>query len=89
MRVDKGFPFSHGLVGCFILAGGIILPILGEVLRRIHRIQNGAGLLQGQGVSRKSGGVMGVLYLELPLLLENFLQRDGGLCLFQLFFLLL
>ena len=88
MRVGKGFPFSHGLVGCFILAGGIILPILGEVLRRIHRIQNGAGLLQGQGVARQGSGVVGVLHLKLPLLLESFLQRDGGFCLFQLFFLL-
>ena len=77
MRVGKGFPFSHGLVGCFILAGGIILPILGEVLRRIHRIQNGAGLLQGQGVARQGSGVVGILYLELPLLLEDFLQGDG------------
>lgn len=89
MRVGKGFPFSHGLVGCSILAGGIILPILGEVLRRIHRIQDSAGLLQGQEIARQGSGVMGVLYLELPLLLENFLQGDGGFCLFQLLFLLL
>ena len=56
---------------------------------RVYRIQDSAGLLQGQGVSRKSGGVVCVLYLELPLLLESFLQGDGGLCLFQLLFLLL
>ena len=81
MRVGKGFQISHSLLGRFFL--------LMRLLGRVHRIQDGAGLLQGQGVSRKSGGVMGVLYLELPLLLENFLQGDGGFCLFQLLFLLL
>lgn len=88
MRVGKGFPISHGLVGRFILTGGGIFCILVRLLGWIHRSQDGEGLLQGQGVARQGGGVVGILYLELPLLLENFLQRDGGFCLFQLFFLL-
>ena len=89
MRVDKGFQISHGLLGRFFLAWGGIFFLLVRRLGRVHRIQDGAGLFQRQGIARQGGGVMGVLYLELPLLLENFLQRDGGLCLFQLFFLLL
>ena len=89
MRVGKGFQNSHSLLGRFFLAWGGIFFLLMRLLGRVYRIQDSAGLLQGQGVSRKSGGVMGVLYLELPLLLENFLQGDGGFCLFQLLFLLL
>ena len=88
MRVGKGFPISHGLVGRFILTGGGIFCILVRRLGRVHRSQDGEGLLQRQGIARQGGGVVGVLYLELPLLLENFLQGDGGFCLFQLFFLL-
>lgn len=62
---------------------------LHSLLGRVHRIQDGAGLLQRQEIARQGSGVVCVLYLELPLLLEDFLQGDGGLCLFQLLFLLL
>ena len=89
MRVDKGFQISHSLLGRFFLAWGGIFFLLMRLLGRVHRIQDGAGLLQRQEIARQGSGVVCVLYLELPLLLESFLQGDGGLCLFQLFFLLL
>ena len=81
MRVGKGFQNSHSLLGRFFL--------LMRLLGRVHRIQDGAGLLQGQGIARQGSGVVGILHLEFPLLLEDFLQGDGWLCLFQLLFLLL
>ena len=89
MRVGKGFQNSHSLLGRFFLAWGGIFFLLMRLLGRVHRIQDGEGLLQGQGIARQGSGVVGILHLELPLLLESFLQGDGGLCLFQLFFLLL
>lgn len=88
MRVGKGFQNSHSLLGRFFLAWGGIFFLLVRLLGWIHRSQDGEGLLQGQGVARQGSGVVGVLHLKLPLLLESFLQRDGGFCLFQLFFLL-
>ena len=83
--------FMPNLIGGIVLGyiwQLIINGILVRLLGWIHRSQDGEGLLQGQGVARQGSGVVGILYLELPLLLENFLHGDGGPCLFQLFFLL-